>query len=128
MKKLALAFLLLQPAFLLAAPVKPNPADFTLTVHVVYSSTTLGGGVQLLDVLIDGQQMKLGCGTATGVLTLGDYPARVSPNVGKVGKAKDPYPYDIVKGYDLLMPDGKERTYTVMAMGTALIPAVPSNP
>ena len=34
MKKLALVFLLLQPAFLLASTDKPNPADFTVKVHV----------------------------------------------------------------------------------------------
>jgi hypothetical protein len=59
------------------------------------------------------------------VLTLGDYPARVSP---KVVAPKNWSPYDTVKGYDFLMPDGKVRTFTVTAMGVAPGAPSPTNP
>jgi hypothetical protein len=56
-----------------------------------------------------------------GLLALGDYPARVS---AKVKSPVTPNAYDIYQGYDLLMPDGKVRAYTVTRLG----PAVPTNP
>ena len=65
MKKLALVFLMLQTAFLLAAPDKPNPADFTVTVHVVssgsqiYCDSGLCGAYQLLETVIDNQPVEL---------------------------------------------------------------------
>ena len=123
MKRFALALLMLPATLLLAASDKPNPSDFPVTVHVVFASTSIGGG-QRIDVLIDGQPMEL-ASNATGVLTLGDYPARVSP---KVVAPKNWSPYDNVKGYDFLMPDGKVRTFTLTAMGTSLFPGAARNP
>jgi hypothetical protein len=142
MKKLALVFLLLQPAFLLAAPDKPNPADFTVKVHVVSSGSQIYGDIssciayQLLETVIDNQPVELqgggqqvtlrfpvalsGHGENRGILALGDYPARISL---KVHGPKNPNTYDIYKSYDLLMPDGSTRTYTVTRLGPA-----PSHP
>lgn len=117
MKISLLAVLLWFTLPIVAAP--PNAADFPITLHVLYSSTDLGGAMQRIDVVIDGQPMELSTGVY-GVLTLGDYPARVST---KVHAPKGWSAYDNVKGYDLLMPDGKVRTFTVTAMGTRLIPA-----
>ena len=137
MKKLALVFLMLQTAFLLAAPDKPNPADFTVTVHVVssgsqiYCVSGLCGAYQLLETVIDNQPVELQGGLQNvvalnvkpdkrGILALGDYPARISLSIHG---PKNPNSYDIYRGYDLLMPDGTARTYTVVRLGPA-----PSHP
>jgi hypothetical protein len=122
MKKMMLMLLLLLTIPMVAAP-PPSPADFPLTLHVVYSSQSGSGVVQRIDLVIDGQPTELSCG-ASGVLTLGDYPARVSP---KVSAPKSWSAYDNMKGYDLLMPDAKVRTCIVTAVGTALLPTS-SNP
>jgi len=133
MKKLALVFLLLQTGFLLAAtdkPNKPNPADFTVKVHIVSSGSQFYcyagtcSVYQHLETMIDGQPVELqqdyGQPTSSGILALGDYPARISLNVHG---PKNPNSYDIYRGYDLLMPDGTARTYTVVRLGPA-----PSHP
>jgi hypothetical protein len=74
--------------------------------------------------MIDGQPVELqqdyGQPTSSGILALGDYPARISLNVHG---PKNPNSYDIYRGYDLLMPDGTARTYTVVRLGPA-----PSHP
>ena len=114
---------------LLAAPMahaadKPNPADYTITVHVISSLSTsqydgsLNLPEQVLQVVIDGQSMQL-TGSSMGVLALGDYPARLST---KVHGPRNPNTYDVYKGYDVLLPDGNVRTYTVTRLG----PAVPN--
>lgn len=126
MKKLALVFLMLQTASLLAATDKPNPADFAVKVHIVSSASQQMGGdtrtfyVQVLETVIDNQPVELQ-GPSQGVLALGDYPARVSAAVHAPNK--HPNSYDIYQGYDLLMPDGTTRTYTVTRLGPA-----PSHP
>jgi hypothetical protein len=121
MNKILLALLLLSTFPLIAAP--PNPAGYPITVHVVYSRSPISGGEQRIDVLIDGQPVEL-TSNASGVLKLGDYPARISP---KVNAPKSWSPYDLYKGYDFLMPDGKARTYYVTAMGTPLMPVSSGN-
>ena len=117
MKKLALAALLLLPATIFAASTKSNRADFPLTVLVVSSAWRMGYGntasYQTLETVIDNQSVELQDST-TGVLALGDYPARISP---KIHGPKNPNTYDIYRGYDLLMPDGTTRTYTVTGLG-----------
>jgi hypothetical protein len=121
MNKILLTLLLLSTLPLGAAP--PNPADFPITVHVVYSRSPISGGEQRIDVQIDGQTVEL-TSNASGVLKLGDYPARISP---KVNAPKNWSPYDLYKGYDFLMPDGKVRTYYVTAMGSPLMPVSSGN-
>ena len=131
----------LQTAFLLAAPDKPkdkpNPADFTVKVHVIssgsqiYCVSGLCTACQLLETVIDNQPVELQGGGQhliefdlqgknQGILALGDYPARISLSIHG---PKNPNSYDIYKGYDFLMPDGKVRTYTVTRLGPA-----PSHP
>ena len=75
MKKLALVFLMLQTAFLLAAPDKPTPSDFTVTVHVVSSASLITGNVyfQVLETVINGQPVELQ-ESSLGVLALRTYP------------------------------------------------------
>jgi hypothetical protein len=132
MKKLALVLVMLQTGFLLAAPDKPkdkpNPADFTVKVHVTSSGTSVicgGGGslcasYQVLETVIDNQPVELKCWLSgnPSVLTLGDYSARLSSAVH--GPSKNPNSYDIYRGYDLLLPDGAARTCTVSRLGPAL--------
>jgi hypothetical protein len=123
MKSLALALLLIAPATAFAA-TKPNPADFTVTIHVTSSASefrydgTLVEFLQILETTIDGQPFQL-TGNSAGVLALGDYKARISTTVHG---PHNPNSYDIYKGYDLLMPDGTARTYSVTRLG----PAVPN--
>ena len=116
MKKFALLLILSATAF--AATDKADPADFTVKVHVISSafvqtSDNLYG--QVLETTIDGQPVQLR-GISAGVLALGDFPARISP---KVHGPHNPNTYDINRGYDLLMPDGTTRTYTVTRLGPA---------
>jgi hypothetical protein len=123
MRKLVLAVLLLAPLAAVAAD-KPNPADFTLTVHVISSASAIFGSgtdayaTQVLETSIDGQPVQLR-GYSGGVLPLGDYKARVAPRFPTPHK---PNSFDIYKGYDLLMPDETARTYGISRLG----PAVPN--
>jgi hypothetical protein len=124
MKKVGFVFALLSTTLLWAASDKPNPADFTVKVHVVSSGSKEicgSAGVscrmfQVLETVIDGQPVQLE-GFSEGVLALGDYPARISAAIHSV--SKHPNNYDIYRGYDLLMPDGTTRTYTVTRLGPA---------
>lgn len=122
MKTLAIAFLLFQTTFVLGAAGKPNPADFPVKVHVVFSRYVYGE--QKLEAIIDGERVEL-TGSSLGVLALGDYSARITP---KVHGPKNPNTYDVYKGYEFLMPDGNLRTYQVTAFGQSEFPAPPAPP
>ncbi len=78
-----------------------------------------GGGLQQIEALIDGKPVEL-TANSQGVLALGDYPARISPNVRP--PSFHPNTYDIYQGYDFLMPDGKIRTFAQTAIGSADAP------
>jgi hypothetical protein len=126
--KLAIAFLLLQTTFLLGASGKPNPADFPVKVHVVFSRYVLTAGFdQQIEALIDGERVEL-MGPGYGVLALGDYPARIAPKPLGRGRKITTNTYDIYKAYEFLMPDGKTRTYQVTAMGKSEFPLAPLPP
>jgi len=118
MKKLPFALLFLQTSLLLAASDKPNPADFPIKIHIISSKSHTEGlygssyTTQIVKTIIDGQQIEL-TAPGDGVLALGDYPARVASSVHG---PKNWSAYDIVKGYDFLMPDGKVRTYKITAI------------
>jgi hypothetical protein len=118
MKKLALALLMLVCVPALAAADKPSPADFTVKVHVISSASTFfrtNKAYQVLKTTVDGQPMEL-TGISMGVLALSDYPARISPKIHGPNGTRT---YDLFRGYDLLLPDGTTRTYTVTALGPA---------
>lgn len=125
MKKVILLSVLLQTTLLLAAGDKPNPADFPVKVHVVFSRYVMTAGqYQQIEALIDGVRVEL-TGESFGVLALGDYSARAATKlITRV--PKNPNTYDLYKGYEFLMPDGKTRTYQVTAMGQAQFPAPPT--
>jgi len=129
MKKLAFALLLVQPTFLYAAKPQPNPADYTITVHVVYSrSTPYGEGVnyqplQQLETVINGQQVELQTANP-GVLALNDYKARVMPTKGI---PKNANASDVYLTYEFLLPDGTTRTYYVSGLGPKVDPTQSSD-
>lgn len=123
MKKLALALMLLTLPSLYAAA--PDPAAFPMKIHITSSAlrTEYNGNFtmthQVIQTVIDGQQVEL-TANAAGVLALGDYPARVSTGIHAPKGWSD---YDIVKGYDFLMPDGKIRTFSITAISESSAPA-----
>jgi hypothetical protein len=122
MRSFALVLLLSTPVAMYAASADTNPADYAITVHVLSSASQVQQTreqiyvSQVLEVVIDGQPMQL-TGTSQGVLALGDYKARLS---SAVHGPHNPNTYDVYKGYDFLMPDGKVRTYTVTRLGPAV--------
>jgi len=103
MKKMALMFLLLQTTLLLAASAAPNPANFPVKVHVCLFALRDQHSVPA-DRGRDRRATGELTGFSLGVLALGDYSARIST---KVHGPKNPNTYDIYKGYDFLMADGK---------------------
>ena len=93
-------------------PLPPNPADYTVAVHVVFSRAGLdhlGGSQQALQTVIDGRQVEMVCG-ANGILTPGDYKAKLYVNDS--GNS-----YDISQRYDLLLPDMTIRSCNVTGLG-----------
>jgi len=138
MKKLLVALvalLSLSCTALAEKPKPPNPADFTVTVHVVFShfipTRDTTAGYQELDTIIDGQQVELRCYSAQGVLTLGDYKAkRIDSGSWKGGFfPMSPTGFDIYRLYDLLMPDGMSREFEMVGLGpSAQAPPAPANP
>jgi hypothetical protein len=130
MKKIALLLLLLPALAPFAISQKPDPKDFPIVVHVVFTRAVFTSPYQQIEAIIDGQRVEL-IGPSLGMLALGDYPARVTPKVH--GPKKNPNSYDIYKGYEFLMPDGKLRTYQLTAMGQSKfleppLPALPTPP
>jgi hypothetical protein len=103
-KKLALAILLLASALALAG-TEPNPAEYTVNVHVSSSSTAYN--MQQLSVVIDGKNYSLQSGTAPGLLALGDYKAKLVKDEHKT-------PYDSIQVYEFLFSDKKTRRFEVV--------------
>jgi hypothetical protein len=112
MKKLLLAFLLLTPSLTFAEKPKPNPADFTITVHVQSCNlldkfTVSVQTVQTLDVTINGKKYELAANNVADVLPTGDYKARIaSDKPAKTGEYS--------RTYELLLADGSSRQYGVI--------------
>lgn len=117
MLKVLFAFLLLAPALAFAAD-KPNPADYTVTVHVQSShlidicSSYIKGATcnwtQSLTVLIDGTKYEImDQHYGNAVLRLGDYKARIV-------KEDTSHAYEYTRTYELLFADGTARKYNVI--------------
>jgi hypothetical protein len=103
-KKITLAILLLSA--LAWAGGDPNPAEYTVNVHVSSSSID-PNGTQALDVVIDGKKYELRSELPIGrVLALGDYRAKLVTNEHKTA-------YDSFQVYEFLFPD-KTRQYDVV--------------
>jgi len=108
--KLALAVLLFLPALAWAGTV-PNPADYTINVHVS-SARVRQNAVLTLKVVIDGKKYELESSNyPSSLLAPGDYKAKLVPV-----KVKDPHPYDIRKTYEFLFPDNTTRKYTLVGL------------
>ncbi|MGD0508927.1 MAG: hypothetical protein ABSA27_14085 [Terriglobales bacterium] len=106
MKKIVLAILLLFSASAWAGG-EPNPADYTVNVHVRSSSIAVGGR-QDLNVVIDGKNYELLCECAPGtLLALGDYKAKLVKDEHKNG-------YDSLQVYEFLFPDKKTRQFELI--------------
>ncbi len=109
MKKTTLAVLLLF-SMLAWAGEAPNPADYTVNVHVIRSRMVPDGGnyFQKLNVVIDGKKYELrSYSVSFMLLALGDYKAKL---------VKDDHKgtYDSYKIYEFLFPDQKTRKFTVV--------------
>ena len=120
MKNLVFALLLVQTTFLSAAKPSSNPADYPITVHIVFSRYIPGrmGDVdrQQIDTIVDGQQVELQSeyGTGKGVLALGDYKAQLS-TTNFIPKHLNGYDTFVV--YRFLLPDGTIRDFDVIGLG-----------
>jgi len=110
MKKILIAILLMTPALAFAdKKPAPNPADYTITVHV-YSSQVIdrtGTPKQILDVVIDGKKYELEALPYIDVLPVGDYKAKIFNE-----KISSNQQYSRV--YELLFTDGTTRRYDVV--------------
>jgi hypothetical protein len=113
MKKMGIAVLLLLSALAWGRD-NPNPAEYTVNIHVSASRTVIENGytgyLQRLNVVIDGKKYELR-GNAGGVLllALGDYKARIITDEQKGT-------YDSFKIYEFIFPDQKTRKFTVVGM------------
>ena len=107
MKKITLVMLLLGSA-LIWAGTDPNPAEYTVNVHVSASNTEISAnGLLNLTVVIEGKNYSLQCGCRPGVVfALGDYKAKLVKDEHKTS-------YDSYQVYEFLLPDKKTRRFTV---------------
>jgi len=102
---LAVVVCLMGVASAFAEKPKANPAEYTVTVHVVFSRA------RSIDTVVDDQPMTMTTDTIS-LLVPGDYKARL---IGKKSAASGYEPGPIV--YEFLFPDGKIRDYTVIGLG-----------
>ena len=99
----------------LAADSKPDPSQYTLTVHVSASAyeTVNVPAVEVLTATIDGKHYQLAGSTFNGrhfdgLLDPGDYRARSSKDQHATG-------YESAQEFELLFPDGATRNFRVIA-------------
>jgi hypothetical protein len=142
MKRLALALLLLSPTLSFAARPKANPADYNVTIQIVFSRYIFRDlpslGSQQLETMIGGQQVELrSVGGAVGVLALGEYKAKLIATFTNDKNAdgyipKNPNAFDQCAIYQFLLPDGSTRDYYVIGLGPkapyGATPPSPANP
>jgi len=117
MKKILVALVFLASTWAWAEKA-PNPADYTIAIHVqtsrvvqICGDVTLGSNVcswdQHLSVLINGKKFEL-VGNSRGLVLLraGDYKA-------KILKDETKKPYEYMRIYQFLFSDGTTRDYHV---------------
>ncbi len=109
MKKFAVVVVILCSA-LAWAGTEPNPADYTINVHV-NAARIEGPGFLRLKVTLDGKKCELQGVDDSILLTPGDYKAKSVP-----AKVKDVHPYDVYGSYEFLFPDGKTRRYNLVGI------------
>ena len=109
MQKITLAVLLLI-SVLAWGGGDPNPAEYTINVHVTSSRLVTGsapGFWQKLDVVIDGKKYELESDVMNVLLALGDYKAKLVKDEHKTQ-------YDSLQVYEFLFPDKKTRKFEVV--------------
>ncbi len=111
MSKTFVAMLLLLSTFASAAS-NPNPAEYSVNVHVSSSRMIREGGsmafTQLLVVTIDGKKYELESGyPANALLALGDYKA-------KLVKDEHRGDHDTYRVYEFLFSDNRTRRFIVV--------------
>lgn len=105
-KKIILAALLLLSAHAWAGG-NPDPAQYTINVHVSSSQIDIERGYQVLNVVINGKKYELGSELRISkLLALGDYKA-------KLVKDEHSNTYDSFRVYEFLLPE-KTRQYAVI--------------
>jgi hypothetical protein len=103
-KKITLAVLLLLAAFAWAG-TPPNPAEYTVNVHV--SRSRIKGIYQNLNVVVNGRKYELENSGDHMLLALGDYKA-------KLVKDEHKGTYDSLQIYEFLLPDQKTSRFVVI--------------
>lgn len=110
MKKLALTMLLMLSSIAWAAG-DPNPADYTVNVHVSSSKMVVEANSvvvdQELEVLINGRKYELRASGPNALLALGDYKAKLVRDDHRT-------PYDSYQVYEFLFADKKTRKFEVV--------------
>jgi hypothetical protein len=88
---------------------EPNPADYTITVHVsaCHLSFVSLNALQNLDVVINGNKYELQAVSNDGVLALGDYKAKLVQDLHKTA-------YESSQTYEFLFSDMKVRKFSVI--------------
>ena len=120
MGKVFIALLLLTSAFAWAEKPAPNPADYTVAIHVqssrvvvdcsdVTSGNSVCGWGQQLTVLINGKKYGLDSAAmmrTADLLRVGDYKAKILNDETK-------HTYEYLRTYEILFVDGTTRSYYV---------------
>lgn len=118
MKKLAVSLLLMYAPLLLAS--KPDPSQYQITVHVQCSYWRPQGNInqERIGVLLDGKPVELSSSEAkyAEVLPLGNYKARLVEGHG---------PNPLPDSYELLLPNGKTRTFYISGLAAQVCAASP---
>jgi hypothetical protein len=105
-KKITVTILLLASVFAWAG-AEPNPAEYTVYIHVS-SSSIADGGRQQLSVVIDGKNYALESQSVPNVLlAVGDYKA-------KLVKDEHRTTYDSSQAFEFLFADKKTRRFDVI--------------
>jgi hypothetical protein len=112
MKTLVTVVLILLSAMAWAG-TEPNPANYTINVHVTSSCMVVDGkGIafsQKLGATIDGKKYELWSSGVNALLALGDYKAKIVRNDHRTA-------YDSYQVYEFLFPDNKTRKFEVVGV------------
>ena len=109
MNKLAFVILLFSAG---AWAADPNPAEYTINVHVSASRMVWEGSPALsqeLDVIVEGKRYVLFSSNVNALLALGDYKAKIVKDEHRTA-------YDSFQVYEFLFPDKKTRKFTVVGL------------